>query len=61
MDLGTGLLEIGRTFCRMGQALFDDERCVGRAETVLGVIDEDTRRTREFPEWVRTYLSGFNI
>lgn len=61
VEVGTGLLAIGRTSCRMGQALFVGDRCVGSAETVLVVIDEDTRKPREIPEWVRNYLGGFSI
>lgn len=61
VEVGTGILAVGKSSCRMGQALFNGDRCVGSAETVLVMVDEHTRRPCEIPEWVRNYLGGFSI
>jgi len=58
VDIGTGILGIGRTSCRLGQGLFDDQRCFGTSETVLVLIDEQTRLPREIPGWLREWLAG---
>ena len=61
IDIGTGVLSVGRSSCRVGQGLFDDERCVGSAESIMVMIDEKTRKSCEIPDWARTYLSNFSI
>jgi acyl-CoA thioester hydrolase len=61
VDVGTGILEIGQASCRMGQALFIGERCVSVSESVLVMIDENTRKPLQIPEWVRSFFSNFNI
>jgi len=61
LDIGTGLLSLGRSSCRLGQALFDGARCVATAETVLVLIDESTRKPREIPEPMRAWFSSFAL
>lgn len=61
IDVGTGVLAVGRTSCRVGQALFDGDRCVSSAESVLVLIDEASRKPRQIPECLRSWLTGFAI
>jgi acyl-CoA thioester hydrolase len=61
VDIGTGVLGLGRTSCRIGQGLFDGERCFGSAETVLVMTNEQTRRPTEIPAWLRDWLSQYLI
>ena len=61
VDVGTVVMKIGRSSCIMGHGLFDGERCVSTAESVIVMIDEATRKSCEIPGWVRDYLSRFTI
>lgn len=61
IDVGTAVSEIGTRSCRMVQALFDGERCVGLVETVLVLIDEGSRRSRPLPDAVRTFLQSLSL
>lgn len=59
VEVGTCMLEIGRSSCRMGQGLFLGEQCVGTADTLLVMIDETTRMPHEIPAYVRQHLESF--
>ena len=59
--IGTGVMAIGRTSCRLGQGLFDGERCFGTSEALLVLIDEDTRKPRPIPDAVRAWLSEHRL
>jgi len=61
VDIGTGVLSIGTTSCRLGQGLFDGERCFGSSETVIVLIDEQSRRPRPIPSEMRHWLAGHLI
>jgi acyl-CoA thioester hydrolase len=61
IDIGTGVTAIGTRSCRMGQALFDGERCIAVAESVLVLIDEGTRRSRDLTPAVREWLAGNQV
>lgn len=61
IEIGTGVMSIGRRSCRMGQALLDGERCISVAESALVLIDEDTRKPREIPDEVRQWLLGHSL
>ena len=59
IDIGTCVLDIGGSSCRLGQGLFLGDRCVGTADTVMVIIDEATRTPSDIPPHVRDYLNGF--
>lgn len=61
VDIGTGMLEVGRSSCRMGQGLFLGDQCISTAESVMVMIDETTRKPKEIPDWVREYLLKYGI
>ena len=59
IDVGTGVVEIGRRTCRLAQGLFDGDRCVAVSECSLVLLDEATRKSRDIPAEVRAWLDGF--
>lgn len=61
IDVGTGVLSIGTSSCRIGQGMFEGERCIGTAETVIVLIDETSRRPRAIPESLRAWFAGFAL
>jgi acyl-CoA thioester hydrolase len=61
IDVGTAVAAIRVRSCIMVQALFDGERCTGLVETRLVLIDEDSRKSRPFPDAVRTELEGWAL
>ena len=61
VDIGTGVLAVGRSSLHIGQGLFDGDRCVGRAESVMVMIDDTSHKSSPIPDWARAYLAGFVI
>ena len=49
VEIGSGVESIGRSSVKFQQALYQDERCVARARTVIVLMDETTRRSRPLP------------
>jgi acyl-CoA thioester hydrolase len=60
IDVGTVVLSIGRSSYRVGQALYCGDQCVGVAESVLVLIDEESRKSRDIPDWLRAWLTTFS-
>ena len=48
--IGTRIASIGRSSIRMEQAIFQHERCVATAETVIVQMNEATRKSHPFSE-----------
>lgn len=61
VEIGTGVLSIGRSSCRLGQGLFEGERFVGSSEAVIVLIDAQTRRPVEIPEALRGCLQAYQL
>jgi acyl-CoA thioester hydrolase len=61
VSIGTGVLSIGRTSCRLGQGLFDGDRCFGSAETVIVCVDKASHRPQPIVGALHDWLSGFLI
>lgn len=61
VDVGTGVLEIGRSSVRVVHAVFDGERCVATADSVLVHIDEATRASQPIPTMVLDYLLTYRL
>ncbi len=55
---GTRIERIGTSSMTFAQATFQDGRCAMTAETVVVLIDSQTRRPTPYPEATRAYLSG---
>lgn len=50
VDIGTRVEQIGRSSLTLKQALFQGERLVATAETVIVLMDEETRRSTPLPQ-----------
>ncbi|MEZ4770204.1 MAG: thioesterase family protein [Caldilineales bacterium] len=49
VQIGTRVARIGRSSLALEQALFQNERLVATAETVIVLMDEETRRSTPLP------------
>jgi acyl-CoA thioester hydrolase len=49
VSIGTRVGSIGRSSIKLEQGLFQDDRCVATAETVIVLVDDVTRRSRALP------------
>jgi len=61
IDIGTGVLAIGRSSFTFGQGLFRGDECVATAETVIVLMDEATRRSTPLPPELRQRLEAAAI
>jgi acyl-CoA thioester hydrolase len=61
VEIGTGLLRLGRTSFTLGQALYQAGACTATAESVLVLIDNITRRAAPLPEATRAILRDYAI
>ncbi len=50
IQIGTRVLRVGRSSVKLDQALFQNERCVATAETVLVQINDATRKSMPLSE-----------
>ncbi len=50
IQIGTRLLNVGRSSVKLEQGLYQSDRCVARAETVLVQIDDVTRKSTPLSE-----------
>lgn len=46
VEIGTGVISVGRSSMVLKQALFQHDRCVASAQTVLVQMNEETRRAQ---------------
>jgi acyl-CoA thioester hydrolase len=58
VEIGTMVESIGRSSFKLYQGLFQNDRCVGVARTVLVMMDKQTRRSRPLNDDMREYLAG---
>lgn len=56
--IGTRVLAAGRSSVTLGQGLFEGDRCVATAESVLVLIDPETGRSTPWPAALRERLAG---
>jgi len=56
VEIGTGVVRVGRTSYTLGQGLFVDGMCVATAQGVLVAIDTKTRRPVPLPDNIRAVL-----
>lgn len=61
VSVGTGVMSIGRSSCRIGQGLFANDRCFGSSEAVLVQIDLETRRPTPISDELRAWLESCRI
>ncbi|MBV8092576.1 MAG: acyl-CoA thioesterase [Acetobacteraceae bacterium] len=56
VEIGTAVLGIGRSSFRVGQGIFQDGQCTATGESVLVLMDDNTRRSTPLPEQTRARL-----
>lgn len=54
--IGTAVTRLGRSSMTLGQGIFVDGACVATAHTVIVLMDEETRKSRPFPDETREAL-----
>ena len=59
--IGTGVGRLGRSSIGVVQGIFDGERCVATAESVIVLMDDETRRSTPLPEETRQALEGLSL
>ena len=57
VNIGTGVLKIGNSSITIFQRLFQEERCVANAETVIVQVDNVTRRSSPLAETAKKTLN----
>jgi acyl-CoA thioester hydrolase len=57
--IGTRVASIGRSSVRFEQAIFQDDRCAATAETIIVLMNEETRRSTPLPQATIEKLSSF--
>lgn len=58
VEIGTAITRIGTSSIRLTQGLYQGERCVATAETVIVQMDERTRRASPLAEETKGVLAG---
>ena len=61
VDIGTRIRSLGRSSLRVEQALFQNDRLVAWAETVLVQVSQETRRSQPLSEQAVTRLKRFAV
>lgn len=61
VDTGTGILKIGNSSIKMFQMLFQNEKCVAIAETVIVQVDDGTGRSSPLTDNAKKTLGGWLI
>jgi len=56
VTVGTGVDEIGTSSLTLAQAIYQDDRCVAQAETVIVQMDSASRRSRPLSDAARSRL-----
>lgn len=56
IEIGTGVMRVGRTSYTLGHGLFKGDTCVATAEGVLVLLDRESRRPVQLPEATRAAL-----
>lgn len=59
--VGTGVRKVGNTSVTLTQGIFQDERCVARADTVVVQIDVQSRRSRPLSDTARERLEQMQL
>ena len=57
VEIGTGIVSIGRSSLHLGQGLFRDGACVGTSRAVMVRVDRPARASRPISETERAHLA----
>src|ERR1700737_3061343 len=58
VEVGSKILEIGRSSFKVGQAIFMGDSCYSTADSIIVMIDESTKRSTPLTESLTTYLKA---
>jgi len=61
VDVGTCILDIGNSSCRMGHGLFVGDQCICTADSLMVHVDVTTHATGPIPDALRQYLAAHLI
>lgn len=61
VDIGTGVLKIGRSSFTLAQGLFNDGRLVATTEATIVMVDKETRRSTPLPPQTLDILQGLML
>lgn len=61
VDVGTGVTRIGTSSVSFYQALFQDDRRVARAETIIVQVHDETRRSHPLTDETRAVLERYRL
>ena len=61
VTVGTGVRKIGTSSLTLFQQIFQDERCVARAETVIVQVDTESRKARPLTDGTRARLESMRL
>ncbi len=59
--IGTGVSRVGKSSFGLTQGIFAGERCAAQCESVLVLMDEQTRRSTPLPEQTRNTLTALLV
>jgi acyl-CoA thioester hydrolase len=59
VEIGTVVRSLGRTSFRLGQAIFQDGHCTATAESVLVLMNDETRAATPLPDTLRARLTEY--
>lgn len=58
VEIGTRLLGLGGSSMRMEQAIFQDGRCMARAQNIVVQMNQNTRKSQPLSDGLRARLSA---
>lgn len=58
VDIGTGIIRIGRSSYVLGQGVFSADKCIATAEVVTVYFDSATNKSRPLPDELRAVLEN---
>ena len=61
VDIGTGVLKVGRSSFTLAQGLFNDGRLVATTEATIVMVDKETRRPTPLPSQTLDILQGLML
>ncbi|PEN14154.1 thioesterase [Longibacter salinarum] len=61
VSIGTGIEEIGTSSVTISQAIFQDDQCVARAETVIVQVDTASRSAQPLDDTARGRLQALQL
>jgi acyl-CoA thioester hydrolase len=61
IDIGTGILKVGNSSVRLHQQLFQGDKCVASAETVIVQVDDQNGKSKPLSEAARQAMAQWML